>query len=76
MPGMTGFDVLDELKADPRTKAIPVVIHSSVALNDHDTQRLSNRQAAILPKGAVGQEHGLKLLLEIMKGRNVSRNTN
>ena len=76
MPGMTGFDVLDELKADPLTKSIPVVIHSSVALNDHDKERLNNRQSAILPKGAVGQEQGLKLFLEIIKGRNVSTDAN
>lgn len=76
MPGMTGFDVLDELKSDPQTSSIPVVIHSSVALNDHDRARLDNRQAAILPKGAVGQEQGLKLFLDIMKGRNVSRVAN
>lgn len=33
LPDMTGFDICQQLKADPETKAIPVVFHSAT----HDT---------------------------------------
>jgi CheY-like chemotaxis protein len=32
MPGVTGFDVLRALRADPRTREMPIVVYS--ALND------------------------------------------
>ena len=50
MPDRSGFDVLDELKADPATADIPVVIHTSKRLTDGDLERLAGRHAALLPK--------------------------
>lgn len=38
MPGMTGFDVLDAIKANPRLRALPVVVYStSTAHRDIET---------------------------------------
>ncbi len=51
MPDRNGFDVLDDLKRDPGTSAIPVIIHTSRRLSAGDLQRLGGRQAGILPKG-------------------------
>ena len=51
MPDRSGFDVLDELKKDPATRDIPVIIHTSRRMRESDLDRLGNRQAAILPKG-------------------------
>jgi signal transduction histidine kinase len=50
MPDRSGFDVLDDLKNDPATRGIPVVIHTSRRLRQSDFERLANRHAAILPK--------------------------
>jgi signal transduction histidine kinase/CheY-like chemotaxis protein len=51
MPDRSGFEVLDDLKSDPATSAIPVLIHTSRRLKRADFDRLANRQAGILPKG-------------------------
>jgi signal transduction histidine kinase len=72
MPGISGFDVLKELKADPVTQSIPVVVHTSLVLNASDRERLGGRQALILPKGDIGQERGLELCMQILKGIDVS----
>ena len=40
---MTAFDVLDELKADPRTRGIPVIIHTSHELDASERERLPPR---------------------------------
>jgi signal transduction histidine kinase/CheY-like chemotaxis protein len=40
MPDLTGFEVLEELKRDPDTQAIPVVIYTSHVLNDEERKRL------------------------------------
>jgi len=50
MPDMSGFEVLDRLKADPSTANIPVVIHTSKVLDEHDRVRL-NCASGIVPKG-------------------------
>jgi signal transduction histidine kinase/CheY-like chemotaxis protein len=51
MPDRSGFDVLDDLKNDPSTLGIPVIIHTSRRLSESDLERLANRHAAVLPKG-------------------------
>ena len=40
MPDLSGFEVLEELKRDPDTQAIPVVIYTSHVLNDEERKRL------------------------------------
>jgi CheY-like chemotaxis protein/anti-sigma regulatory factor (Ser/Thr protein kinase) len=51
MPDRSGFDVLDDLKSDPSTAGIPVIIHTSRKLAEMDLERLANRHAAVLTKG-------------------------
>jgi CheY-like chemotaxis protein len=41
MPDLTGFEVLDQLKADPATRDIPVVVYTALVLGVHDRARLS-----------------------------------
>ena len=55
MPDRSGFEVLDELKSDERTKQIPVVIHTSKVMTEADYARLAGRQIAVLPKGPTGR---------------------
>ncbi|MCK6548576.1 ATP-binding protein [Myxococcota bacterium] len=49
MQGADGASMLDALAADPRTCDIPVLIHTSKRLTEHDRARL-HRASAILPK--------------------------
>jgi signal transduction histidine kinase/CheY-like chemotaxis protein len=50
MPDRNGFDVIEDLKSDPQTRGIPVMIHTSLHLSELDLERLANRQAGLLPK--------------------------
>jgi signal transduction histidine kinase/CheY-like chemotaxis protein len=56
LPDMTAFDVLDELKADPRTRDIPVVLHTSKQLAEDEHKRLERETAAILAKHTLSRE--------------------
>ena len=47
---MTGFEVLAALKADPRTRDIPVIIHTSRPMLPEDERSGWPAAAAILPK--------------------------
>lgn len=59
MPGRSGFEVLEELKSNPATRQIPVVIHSSRELCAADYSALSNRILAVLPKVSVNRKEAL-----------------
>ena len=67
MPGMSGIEVLEELKADARTSSIPVVIHSSAVLSGPDEKRLAEWQARIVPKGTLLPEQGPKVFLSVLE---------
>jgi signal transduction histidine kinase len=49
MTDMTGFEVLERLKADPTTRDIPVVVYTALVLGANDRERLA-AAAAILRK--------------------------
>ncbi|RKG76173.1 hybrid sensor histidine kinase/response regulator [Corallococcus terminator] len=56
LPDITAFDVLDELKADPRTRDIPIILHTSHQLQESERQRLSRETSAILAKHTLSRE--------------------
>jgi len=56
MPGMSGFDVLDALRADERTRAIPVVILTSKKLEPADHRQLDGKVTAVLSKSTSSRE--------------------
>jgi CheY-like chemotaxis protein len=41
MPGINGFDVLRSLRADPRTRVVPVVVYSALSDSEFVEQALS-----------------------------------
>ena len=53
MPEVSGFETLDELKADWRTRDIPVVIHTSMSLPDRDKDLLAQKAFAVLDKNSI-----------------------
>jgi signal transduction histidine kinase/CheY-like chemotaxis protein len=59
MPGLNGFDVVSALKADARTKDIPVLIVTAKDLDARDRRRLNGQAAAVLQKGSTA---GIELL--------------
>lgn len=56
MPGLQGDEVLDRLKADPRTADIPVVIVTARDLPPADRARLGGRVKAIISKQELSRE--------------------
>ena len=56
MPDLSGFEVLDRLKADPSTRDRPVIIYTSKSLSDEERTRLSAGALAFLAKGTPREE--------------------
>jgi signal transduction histidine kinase/CheY-like chemotaxis protein len=55
MPDISGFEVLNLLKADPATRAIPVAIVTSLILSEPDRQNLAKQACAILNKSELSR---------------------
>ncbi|MCC6159234.1 MAG: PAS domain S-box protein [Deltaproteobacteria bacterium] len=68
MPGMSGFDVVDRLQADPRMKDVPVVVYTAMTLSADDRARLGRRVQAVTPK-----PRQTDLLEELAKARSLKR---
>lgn len=56
MPGMSGLEVLDRLQNSPSTRAIPVVVFTSKALDPDEQARLDGRVSAVVSKSAGSPE--------------------
>jgi CheY-like chemotaxis protein len=66
MPDLTGFEVLREMRQDPSTKDIPVVIHTSKELSAQEVEYLSSMGAVIFPKREFGGDSSVEKLREIL----------
>jgi signal transduction histidine kinase/CheY-like chemotaxis protein len=63
----TAFDVLDELKADPRTRAIPVIIVTSHVLGDHERELLSAGTEAVISKQNLSRELAINRIRDALR---------
>jgi signal transduction histidine kinase/CheY-like chemotaxis protein len=59
LPDMSGFEILDVLKSEEKTRNIPVIIHTSEVLNDEKRRRLNKDTVAILTKGSKSREEAI-----------------
>lgn len=50
MPDMTGFEVLEQLKSDPATRDIPVIINTGKALEEEEHRLLNGKTVEIISK--------------------------
>ena len=50
MEGMSGFEVAGRLKADPRTAAVPILVHSALELGPDEHYRLRGKIAGLMQK--------------------------
>jgi threonine synthase len=53
MPGIDGFGFVEELKLDPRTKDIPVVVVSAKDITTEERKRLNGHIEAVYQKGSL-----------------------
>ena len=64
MPGLSGYEVLDQLKADPQTQTIPVIIVTSQVLDEAKQRQLATHAHAVLSKDKLSREVLKKVLSE------------
>jgi signal transduction histidine kinase/CheY-like chemotaxis protein len=67
----TAFDVLDELKGDARTRAIPVIIITSHSLEPEERQRLAAETEVILSKQSLSREIAINRIRDALRKAGV-----
>lgn len=71
MPDLSGFEVLERLKSEPKTAEIPVIVYTSKVLDEKEVSSL-NKAAAILPKNLASREEQLQIVSAVFKRAGLS----
>jgi signal transduction histidine kinase/CheY-like chemotaxis protein len=67
LPGMDGFDVLAEIKGDPLTRTLPIIVVTAKDLTEEDQSRLNGRMDALLHKGLFRTEDLLSDVARVLQ---------
>ena len=70
MPEITGFDVVEALRADATTRETPIMILTARHLTEADKRQLNGHVSTILSRGSVGAADLLGLLEQVVEKRN------
>jgi CheY-like chemotaxis protein len=66
LPGINGFEVVEQLKGDPATRAIPIVILTAKDLTAADRAALNGHIAALVAKDGFSRERFLTELSVVL----------
>ena len=70
MPEVTGFDVVEALRADEATREVPIMVLTATSLTAADKRLLNGRVSQILSRGSVGSSDIVGLLKRVTAHRN------
>ena len=70
MPEVTGFDVVEALRADEATRDVPIMVLTAANLTEADRRLLNGRVSQILSRGSVGTSDIVGLLRRVVAHRN------
>ncbi len=70
MPEVTGFDVVEALRADESTRDTPIMVLTATNLTEADKRLLNGRVSKILSRGSVATTDIVGLLKRVVANRN------
>jgi len=70
MPGIDGFGLVEELKLDPRTKNIPIVVVSAKDITDEERKRLEGHIQALYQKGSLPPRKFVDQVINVIEESN------
>jgi CheY-like chemotaxis protein/signal transduction histidine kinase len=69
MPGIDGLDVLEQLRCDPTTRDLPIVVHTGLGPESLEALRLSESKIRFVDKSHVGSDRLAAALAELLAKR-------
>lgn len=73
MPGIDGFGLVEELKMDPRTKDIPVVVVSAKDITKEERSRLNGNIEALYQKGSLPTRKFVDQVIHVIEDKNETK---
>jgi len=67
MPGVGGFEVVQRLKENPKTKDIPIFIYTVADLTEEERKLLNDNIVSIIQKGRCSKEDLLRELERVRR---------
>ncbi len=67
MPGIDGFGLVEELKLDPRTKNIPVVVVSAKDITPEERKRLNGHIEAVYQKSSLPPQKFVEQMVQVIE---------
>lgn len=67
MPKISGFDFLDQLRRDERTKKTPVIVISAVSTDDENYHRIKNLDAVDFLRKPIDIQYLVSLVEKVLK---------
>lgn len=74
MPGIDGFGLVEELKLDPRTKQIPVVVVSAKDITTEERSRLNGQIEALYQKGSLPTRTFVDKVINVIEDKMEEKN--
>jgi threonine synthase len=71
MPGIDGFGLVEELKLDPRTKGIPVVVVSAKDITPDERKRLNGHIEAVYQKGSLPPRRFVDQVVQVIEEKGI-----
>jgi PAS domain S-box-containing protein len=72
MPEMDGFELVEHLRREGRSPAIPIVVVTAKEITEEDRRRLNHSVDRILRKGACTQEEVARMVRDLLESRRRS----
>jgi threonine synthase len=70
MPGVDGFGLVEELKLDPRTRDIPVIVVSAKDITAEERKRLNGNIEAVYQKGSLMPRKFVDQMIQVIEEKN------
>jgi threonine synthase len=70
MPGIDGFGLVEELKLDPRTRDIPVVVVSAKDITTEERKRLNGHIEALYQKGSLSTRKFVDQVIQVIADKS------
>ena len=73
MPGIDGFGLVEELKLDPRTRGIPVVVVSAKDISSEERKRLNGHIEALYQKGSLSTRKFVDQVIQVIADKSAEQ---
>ncbi len=70
MPGIDGFGLVEELRLDPRTRDIPIVVVSAKDITPEERKRLNGHIEAVYQKGSLQPRKFVDQVIQVIEDKN------